>query len=171
MVWDRTNPIPRCCGLTRGTRCRSAPSWAASPRCTKGEPASRMGLYTTPYYFNPFLTRGKPTPDHKQPTLEPALFSPSTKVGLHPQMLALDVHTNDGANVGNNPNSTLGPGKSRTYRWYAGILGTAADGNLAATPVEFGAVNLLPADPLMQAYQGLFGGLIREPAGSNWVGV
>jgi hypothetical protein len=35
--------------------------------------------------------------------------------------------------------------------------------------VEFGAVNLLPSDPLNQAYRGLFGGLVVEPEGSRWV--
>lgn len=129
----------------------------------KGEPASRMGLYTTSYYFNPFVPQGKPT------ALDPAKFTPSTNVGLHAQMLGLDIRTDDGANVGANPSSTVSPGGSRTYRWYAGTLGAAADGSLKATPVEFGAANLFPADPLMQAYHGLFGGLVVEPAGSSWV--
>src|SRR5262249_1006637 len=37
------------------------------------------------------------------------------------------------------------------------------------TPVELGAINLLPADPLMHVFRGLFGGLIIEPHGSSWV--
>src|SRR6185436_1017252 len=35
-------------------------------------------------------------------------------------------------------------------------------------PVEFGAANLLPSDPLMQVYRGLFGALVIEPKGSHW---
>jgi hypothetical protein len=133
------------------------------PVFTKGEPASRMGLYTTSYYFNPFVRQGTPA------ALDPALFTPSTEVGLHAQMLALDIRSDDGANVGDNPSSTVPVGKQRTYRWYAGTLSAGTDGKPQSTPVEFGAVNLLPADELMQAYHGLFGGLIVEPAGSTWV--
>src|SRR6185503_5344165 len=45
---------------------------------------------------------------------------PSSHVGLHPQMLTMDVIGNDGANVGFNKVQTAPPGGSKTYRWYAG---------------------------------------------------
>jgi hypothetical protein len=127
-----------------------------------GEPASRMGLYTTTYYFNPFLPAGKDS-------LKPAVFTPSTRVALHPQLLALDLASDDGAAIGKNPDTTVAPGQSRTYSWYAGTVTSGTTATPQRKPVEFGAVNLLPADPLMQAYHGLFGGLIVEPAGATWI--
>ena len=41
-------------------------------------------------------------------------------------------------------------------------------GKLVHTPVEYGSINLLPADPLLQHTQGLYGALIIEPLGSTW---
>jgi hypothetical protein len=96
-------------------------------------------------------------------------LEPSTSVGLHPQLLATDVRSSDGINVGANPNSTVAPGQSHTFTWYAGTIAAGPAGTPVATPVEFGAVNLLPSDPLNQAYRGLFGGLVVEPEGSRWV--
>jgi hypothetical protein len=93
---------------------------------------------------------------------------PSTNVGLHPQLLAFDVKTNNGVNLGNNPASTVAPGTKGTYTWYAGTMEAGPDGTTKATPVEFGALNLMPADPLNHPYRGLFGGLVVEPAGSTW---
>jgi hypothetical protein len=92
--------------------------------------------------------------------------NPSTHVGLHPQMLAYDA-SNNGLNVGFNysrTTTTAGPKQSALYTWYAGIIG--ADGT--GTPVEFGVVNLLTADPLLQTGFGLAGALVVEPQGSTW---
>src|SRR4030095_13021524 len=44
----------------------------------------------------------------------------------------------------------------------------AATGALTYTPVEFGALNLFPSDPLFQHLNGLFGQMIIEPKGSTW---
>ncbi len=88
----------------------------------------------------------------------------SATVGLHPQLVELDVTSGDGANVGNNPVQTARPGGKVDYWWYAGKM----EGG-TPVPVEYGAVNLIPADPLMQVYHGLFGSLVIEPAGSRWV--
>jgi hypothetical protein len=105
-------------------------------------------------------------------------MSTSASVGLHPQLLAFDITSSNGANVGNNPVQTVSPSDPKCsavgvpckdYLWYAGTLERSADGELRATPVEFGAVNLQPADPLMQAYHGLFGALVIEPKGASWV--
>ncbi|MFZ6743695.1 hypothetical protein ACO0LC_10750 [Undibacterium sp. JH2W] len=101
---------------------------------------------------------------------------PSSQVGLHPQLLAMDVSNADGMNVGGNPVQTVaacnpapcsGTPPSITYTWYAGTLQND-NGVTQATPIEFGALNLMPADPLMQAYHGLFGGMIIEPLGAKW---
>jgi hypothetical protein len=93
---------------------------------------------------------------------------PSTNIGLHPQLLAFDINSDNGVNVGNNPVSTVAPGTNRTYIWYAGTMEAGPNGTTKATPVEFGALNLMPADPLNHPYRGLFGGLVVEPAGSTW---
>jgi hypothetical protein len=91
----------------------------------------------------------------------------SNKVGLHVQSLAYDVTRSDGANVGRNPIQTVNPGGSKTYTWYAGSLSLVAD-SLQARPVEFGVLNLMPADPLKQAGKGAIGALVIEPAGASW---
>jgi manganese oxidase len=88
----------------------------------------------------------------------------SPNVGLHAQLVSYDVRSSDGASIGNNPVQTAAPGKSVDYWWYAGIIEGGKQ-----TPVEFGSINLLPSDPLMHVYRGLFGSLIVEPAGSRWI--
>jgi hypothetical protein len=88
----------------------------------------------------------------------------SRAVGLHPQMLRYDVTTDDGYNVGTNPVQTVLPGQTRTYRWYAGNF--TENG---FQPVEFGATNLMPADPIKQGSKGLFGSLTIEPERSFWL--
>ncbi|HEY0020605.1 MAG TPA: hypothetical protein VGC13_30175 [Longimicrobium sp.] len=91
----------------------------------------------------------------------------SSQVGLHAQLLAYDVTRSDGTNVGTNPVQTAAPGGFKTYQWYAGTLTLVAD-SIVATPVEFGVVNLMPADPIKQAAKGAIGALVVEPAGSSW---
>ncbi|HEX6367410.1 MAG TPA: hypothetical protein VF006_00675 [Longimicrobium sp.] len=91
----------------------------------------------------------------------------SNKVGLHVQSLAYDVTRSDGTNVGGNPVQTVNPGAFKTYTWYAGTLSLVGD-SLVARPVEFGVLNLMPADPLKQASKGAIGALVIEPVGSTW---
>ena len=90
-------------------------------------------------------------------------LSPSTNVGLHAQLVDYDVTKGDGANVGNNPTQTAPTGGTAEYWWYAGKIE-----NGVATPVEYGAVNLMPSDPLMHVYHGLFGALVIEPQNARW---
>ena len=93
----------------------------------------------------------------------------STNVGLHPQLVAYDVARDNGINAGFNQISTVKPGENRTSYWYAGNLAwTPGSTNPVATPVEFGAINLVPADMMLQHTEGLVGALIVEPAGSHW---
>jgi hypothetical protein len=69
----------------------------------------------------------------------------------------------------------VAPGGARLYRWYAGDLAqneVGRQGNtrlieLVATPVEFGASNLLSADRVKQPQKGLFGALSILPAGTT----
>ena len=115
-------------------------------------------------------------------------FAASTRVGLSPQLVAYDPLHSAGYDAGFNPVQTV-PARSpedlspedlssedldasvpsRTYFWYAGHVQTDDEGRHTYTPVEFGAANLLPADPLFQATKGLFGALIIEPEGAHWV--
>jgi hypothetical protein len=88
----------------------------------------------------------------------------SREVGLHPQMLRYDPMNDDGFNVGVNPVQTILPGKTKTYRWYAGNYTESG-----FVPVEFGITNLTPADPIKQGSKGLFGSLTIEPQRSYWL--
>ena len=91
----------------------------------------------------------------------------SQQVGLHPQLVAFDVTKANGINVGFNPDSTVGPGDSIDYYWYAGEI-VQKDGKKITTPVEFGATNLVGADLMLQTQFGLVGALVVEPQGSTW---
>jgi hypothetical protein len=67
-------------------------------------------------------------------------------------------------------------GGANPFRFYAGdlrherVLGGNPNQrrfNIVATPVEFGATNLLSADRVKQPQKGLFGALVIEPAGTT----
>ena len=92
----------------------------------------------------------------------------SHEVGLHAQLVSYDVTQANGVNVGLNPSTTIAPGQSTTFRWYAGSMEPDSTGKVVPTPIEFGAISLSPADPLMQHPYGLVGGLIVEPLGATW---
>ncbi|KCZ73578.1 hypothetical protein ANME2D_00649 [Candidatus Methanoperedens nitroreducens] len=94
--------------------------------------------------------------------------APSNQVGLHPQLLEYDITSSDGANAGFNDVQTVGPGGVAKYRWYAGKITVNPDGTRVATPVEFGATNLISSDPIKHSSKGAIGALIIEPQGSNW---
>ena len=98
--------------------------------------------------------------------------APSSLVGLHPQKVSYDVTRDDGMLVGTNVEgrALAEPGKPVKYQWYAGDLRfDSATAMLTATPVEFGAINLMPADPIKQGSKGLVGALVIEPEGATWV--
>jgi manganese oxidase len=97
---------------------------------------------------------------------------PSRHVGLHPQLLFMDVTRDDGMNVGFNPTQTAAPGQTVTYQWYAGDITVDPATNYANSPaVEFGAINLMSSDPIKHASKGALGALIIEPKGSTWTEV
>jgi hypothetical protein len=93
---------------------------------------------------------------------------PSKQVGLHPQLLAYNVANSDGKNVGFNPNQTVGPNGIARYRWYAGDIVINGNQRLA-TPIEFGATNLISSDPIKHSNKGAVGSLIIEPQGATWI--
>lgn len=79
-------------------------------------------------------------------------FPVSSRVSLNPK--GVDYHIgSDGAHVGFNFDSTVGPGESITYRWFA--------------PDEFGiGVFQDRADVQNHLHHGLYGALVIEPQGS-----
>jgi hypothetical protein len=92
-------------------------------------------------------------------------IKPSHNVGLNPQLLYYDVSRFDGANIGTNTVQTVSPGQFKTFQWYAGdVTINDATGAVTATPIEFGAVNLLSSDRIEHASKGAIGALIVEPA-------
>ena len=110
--------------------------------------------------------------------LKPYTSNVSQQVGLRPQLVTTDPRFSDGTNAGFNPPQTASPGGPPvTYTWYAGHIEPEyipPDNNpkndivVKHIPIEFGAANLLPPDPLNHALHGLFGGLIIEPEGATW---
>ncbi|MEO7177398.1 MAG: hypothetical protein ABIW83_01000, partial [Allosphingosinicella sp.] len=90
------------------------------------------------------------------------------RVGIHAQSLRKHVGTNDGINAGRNPVQTILPGQSRRYEWYAGVVNWQDPRTPKFQPVEFGALNLMPADPIKQGGKGLFGALVIQPASARW---
>jgi len=108
------------------------------------------------------------------------LIRPSSLAGLHAQLVEYDASRDDGVVVGVNPQSQVArPAGQHTYRYYAGDIsavpdGTSTKGNKTtrkfrrvATPVEFGASNLLSADRIKQPQKGMFGALVIEPQGAT----
>jgi hypothetical protein len=69
----------------------------------------------------------------------------------------------------------VAPGKSQTFRWYAGDLRAVSQGagtllrrvNFIATPIEFGGSNINPADVMKQGAKGLVGALVIGPQGAT----
>jgi hypothetical protein len=113
--------------------------------------------------------------------LPSAVMFTSTKVGLHPQLVGFDPIKANGMLVGFNPQDELVPPlvapvpqkpsdlESIELYWYAGELKpNGAPLGFEAIPIEFGATNLTPADPLLQSQFGMVGALIVEPEGSTW---
>jgi hypothetical protein len=97
-------------------------------------------------------------------------IKPGYRMGLRPQMLFYDVSRFEGTAIGGNTSQLLSPGSnSVTYEWYAGDVTINADGTITATPIEFGAINLISADPLEHASKGAIGALIIEPSDATWV--
>ena len=91
---------------------------------------------------------------------------PSARVGLRPQLVAYDVQYGDGSEVGVNRNTTIPQLGWRIYQWYAGDV-SVVNGVLTATPIEFGATNLMSSDPMKHSNKGAIGALVIEPKGST----
>jgi manganese oxidase len=81
-------------------------------------------------------------------------FPVSARVGLHPGLVKYHIGS-DGARVGYNFDSTVGPGGSIQYRWYAHRQGTAILEDRA--------------DVQNHPHHGLYGVLVVEPRGSRYL--
>jgi hypothetical protein len=93
---------------------------------------------------------------------------PSSHVGLHAQLVSFEA-SDDGSNVGFNPVETAPPGGLVKYEWYAGTVSATPFGFYMALPIEFGAANLIPSDPIKHSNKGAIGGLIIEPRFATWL--
>jgi hypothetical protein len=106
-------------------------------------------------------------------TFNQNLIRPSSYVGLHPQLVGVDVSNDDGRLVGANPARTLAnPGSTIHYQWYFGDAdGTPLNGQvtLVGTPIEFGGANIGPADVIKQGAKSMVGTLVAQPQGATWV--
>ena len=104
-------------------------------------------------------------------------ITPSSYVGLTPQLLAFDPKTNGGFSTGLTTGKLVAPGATDSYKWYAGDIKVKNAGisknktqfTLTATPVEFGAAGLMPADRIKGTENGLVGAIIVEPQNSCWI--
>lgn len=85
-----------------------------------------------------------------------APFPPSLRMSLHAQLLEYDVRGSDGGAAGFNPDTTIGPGESITYRWHVDS--------------PLGSCNLWDmADLRNHRHHGSFGIFIAEPKGTEWL--
>ena len=102
-----------------------------------------------------------------QPPFGQFQTKPSKEVGLHPQLLSYDATTSNGINIGYNTKNQVAKigGAPAQYQWYAGKIERDQTGTLKYTPVEFGSLNLIPSDPLLQHINGLYGAMVIEPDG------
>ncbi len=68
------------------------------------------------------IIRDEGSSESKMTTFNNNLIRPSNHIGLHPQLVHYAVHDSDGNNIGRNQVSTVAPGGTKIYTWYAGIL-------------------------------------------------
>jgi manganese oxidase len=85
-----------------------------------------------------------------------AFYPPSLRISLHPQLLQFDVQSSAGETVGFNPDQTVGPGETITYRWYV----DEAVGSCVLWDM---------ADIRNHRSQGAFGAFIAEPRGTKYL--
>ncbi|WP_254546642.1 multicopper oxidase domain-containing protein [Halomarina pelagica] len=87
------------------------------------------------------------------------------RASMHQVGLPYDVKESDGANVGYNPDTTVAPGESITYRWFAAHQGGHFFYDLA-NPAYDSAEQ--PPEEVNLLSKSLFGTMMVEPAGATW---
>jgi len=91
----------------------------------------------------------------------------SNRISLHPQLLFHDVTGSDGAAIGQNPDTTVGPGQSIKYAWYAGTV-LVSGSTVTFSPIEYGTTHLRDYGDVIKHYShGAIGTLIVEPKGTT----
>jgi hypothetical protein len=99
-------------------------------------------------------------------------FATSKRLSLHPQVVTFDVSGSDGGAIGFNPDTTVGPGQSINYAWYAGLVDVDNAGVITLTPAEFGSTNLRDyGDVIKHSSHGAMGSLIVEPKGAQYFAI
>jgi hypothetical protein len=71
------------------------------------------------------IRRDKGSPGSKMTSFNNNMIRPSNRIGLHPQLVHYNVQDYDANNVGVNKYSTIPPGSTKIYHWYAGMVETA----------------------------------------------
>jgi FtsP/CotA-like multicopper oxidase with cupredoxin domain len=90
------------------------------------------------------------------PVKEQAFYPPSVRISLHPQLIQYDVKTSAGETVGFNPDQTVGPGQTITYKWYV--------------DADVGSCGMWDmADIRNHRSLGTFGAFIAEPRGTQFL--
>ncbi|WP_046175724.1 multicopper oxidase domain-containing protein [Domibacillus indicus] len=89
------------------------------------------------------------------PVKEQGFYPPSLRISLHASLLDYDVTTSSGDTVGFNPDQTVGPGETITYRWHVqSALGTCAMWDMAdlRNHRSFGTFGAFIAEPRFTTY-------------------
>ena len=97
-------------------------------------------------------------------------IKPSNRVGLHPQLLTYEADQFDGSDVGANyihsgVMQTFARGSPFATSGTPATSRSSTPATVTATPIEFGATNLISSDRIEHASKGAIGALIIEPAG------
>ncbi|KYH25567.1 hypothetical protein HAPAU_22410 [Halalkalicoccus paucihalophilus] len=112
--------------------------------------------------------------DHAHPTFDiqpDADWDRSKRISLSPQNLLFDDQGSAGMAVGFNFDSTVAPGETKTYRWFADpapVNGAENDNGPLARSLGTGILSDF-ADVRSNRHHGAFGNLIVEPEGSEWL--
>lgn len=93
--------------------------------------------------LTPLVPRSMGAPGSGSTSFNNNLIHPSNRIGLHPQLVHYDVHSYDGNNVGVNKYSTVAPGRTKIYQWYAGVLQTIASAESCPPKVGPGRFDIL----------------------------
>jgi manganese oxidase len=122
------------------------------PHCFEAREAGQLsfkeGILSYPECLN-----STPQSENELPGFKP--FPVSSRVSINPKLVDYDIGS-DGANVGYNFDSTVGPGGTITYRWFA--------------PKDFGMANFGDrGDVQNHLHHGLYGALNIEPKGSEYL--
>ncbi|HSM85915.1 MAG TPA: hypothetical protein VLT16_07190, partial [Candidatus Limnocylindrales bacterium] len=164
MLYVRSSDLDATGHLLPGVPIEPLVLRAAAGDCIQLTLANKLGT-TTPPDLPGYSTFPMIVNDFNANQVHPSYFA-----GLHPELLAMNLEDSDGFQIGQNNTQVIQPtDKPITYTWYAGHLSLDASLNLVATPVEFGAVNLMPADIFKQGSKGAVGAMVIEPQGSTWV--